>query len=57
MSSQLVNLPNAKPLMKPLNQWNQTQVLERLLEKGEQLTLDKAIGITRTYEATLSQME
>ena len=33
------------------------KVQERLLEKGEQLTLDKAIDIARTYEATVSQME
>ena len=30
---------------------------ERLLERGEQLTLDEAIDIARTYEATQSQME
>ena len=33
------------------------KVQERLLEKGEQLTLDEAIDIARTYEATQSQME
>ena len=33
------------------------KVQERLLEKGEQLTLDEAINIARTYEATQSQME
>ena len=33
------------------------KVQERLLEKGEQLTLDEAIDIARTYEATVSEME
>ena len=33
------------------------KVQERLLEKGEQLTLNEAIDIARTYEATQSQME
>ena len=33
------------------------KVQERLLEKGEQLTLDEAIDIARTYEATQSQMD
>jgi len=33
------------------------KVQERLLEKGEQLTLDEAIGIAWIYKATLSQME
>lgn len=31
------------------------KVRERLLEKDEQLTLDKAIDIAKTYEATQSQ--
>ena len=30
---------------------------ERLLEKGEQLTFDEAIDISRTYETTTSQLE
>ena len=33
------------------------KIQERLLEKGEQLTLDEAIDIARTYEATTSQLE
>ena len=33
------------------------KVQEKLLEKGEQLSLDEAIDIARTHEATLSQME
>ena len=33
------------------------KVQERLLEKGEQLTLGEAMDIARTYEATQSQME
>jgi len=33
------------------------KVQERLLEKGEHLTLDEAIDIARTYKATQSQME
>ena len=35
----------------------QKKVQERLLGKGEQLTLDEAIDIARTYEAIVSQME
>ena len=33
------------------------KIQERLLEKGEQLTLDEAIDIARMYEATTSQLE
>jgi len=33
------------------------KVQERVLEKGEQLTLDKVINIARTYDTTQSQME
>ena len=33
------------------------KVQERLLKKGEELTLDEAIDIARMYEATVSQME
>jgi hypothetical protein len=33
-----------------------TKVQERLLAKGENLTLDEAIDVARTYEATLMQL-
>lgn len=33
------------------------KVQGRLLEKGEQLTFNKAIEVPRTYEATVSQLE
>ena len=32
------------------------KVQERLLSKGDSRTLDKAMDICRTYEATLTQM-
>ena len=40
------------------NRWNQTQESTgKVTRKGEQLTLDEVIDITRTYKATQSQME
>ena len=33
------------------------KIQESLLEKGEQITFDKAINIARRYETTMSQLE